>query len=61
MRLYHLPSGSVVEKENEFFNLVGVPSWDELVNRDDLHAFLKNEDIQSFDSRDSANGLGPCE
>jgi 2-dehydro-3-deoxy-D-arabinonate dehydratase len=45
MRLYHLPSGSVVEKENEFFKLVGVPSWDELVNRDDLHAFLKNEDI----------------
>ena len=45
MRLYHLPNGSFVQKENEFFKLVGVPSWDELINRDDLHAFLKNKDI----------------
>ena len=41
MHLYHLSGGSIVEKENEFFKLVGVPTWDELVNRDDLHTFLK--------------------
>ena len=44
MRLYKLPNGSILEKENEFHKLVDVPAWDELINRDDLHTYLNAEE-----------------
>ena len=44
MRLHKLPNGSILKKENEFHKLVDVPAWDELINRDDLHAYLNVEE-----------------
>jgi hypothetical protein len=35
--------GIILEKDHSFRNLVVTTSWNDLVNRDDLHNFLVNE------------------
>jgi 2-dehydro-3-deoxy-D-arabinonate dehydratase len=39
IRLFHLPSGVLVESDGAWFRLPG-DTWDSVVNRDDLHAWV---------------------
>jgi 2-dehydro-3-deoxy-D-arabinonate dehydratase len=43
MKIYRTMDGIILEKDHSFRNLVVTTSWNDLVNRDDLHNFLVNE------------------
>lgn len=42
MHLYQLPEAIVLLRGKQWFTITGI-SWDELINRDDLHAYLLEE------------------
>jgi len=43
MKIYRTMDGIILEKDHSFRNLVVTTSWNDLINRDDLHNFLVNE------------------
>jgi 2-dehydro-3-deoxy-D-arabinonate dehydratase len=52
MKLYRTQSGAVIEEDGQFYRMGNASSWDDLIIRDDLSAYLRNE-ISSLASEEN--------
>ena len=43
MKLYRTFAGAVIEEEGRFYRMTSAGSWDDLITRDDLSLYLRNE------------------
>jgi 2-dehydro-3-deoxy-D-arabinonate dehydratase len=43
MKLYRTSSGTVIEEEGRFYRMSSAGSWDNLITRDDLSAYLRDQ------------------
>lgn len=49
MKIYRTIDGIILEKDHEFKSITLKTSWNEFINRDDLHDFLKSEWSETVD------------
>ncbi len=63
MKLYRTPVGAVIEDREQFYRLENAGSWDDLITRDDLLAYLKTVigSLPSGRSFDESSVAAPIE